>query len=78
LSLAASAAMAAMVLGLARIPPGRAALLFNLEPVLSILLAAAFLGEVLTPTHYLGGLLAIGAVALGGRPSREGGKKQDE
>ena len=78
LSLAASAAMAAMVLGLARTPPGRAALLFNLEPVLSILLAAAVLGEVLTPTQYLGGLLAIGAVALGGRPPREGGKKQDE
>ena len=42
------------------------------------LLAAAVLGEVLTPTQYLGGLLAIGAVALGGRPPREGGKKQDE
>ena len=78
LSLAASAGMAAMVLGLARTPPGRAALLFNLEPVLSILLAAAVLGEVLTPTQYLGGLLAIGAVALGGRPPPEGGKKQDE
>ena len=50
--------------GLERIGPTNAALLFTLEPVVTIVLAALFLHEQLAPVTLLGGALVLGAVVL--------------
>lgn len=41
-----------------------AAMVLNLEPVFTVILAAALLGQTLTPKHLIGGALVIGAVVL--------------
>lgn len=46
------------------------AILYNLEPVISILVAAALLGEVLTVDQYIGGGLVIAGLLLYSRPKR--------
>lgn len=50
--------------GLNRIGPANAAVLSTLEPVVTVLLAAWLLGEVLQPVALLGGALILGAVLL--------------
>lgn len=49
--------------GLQRLGPTRASVLSTLEPVVTVVLAAALLGEVLGPVQMLGGLLVLAAVA---------------
>ncbi|HEY5739916.1 MAG TPA: DMT family transporter [Gammaproteobacteria bacterium] len=49
---------------LARLPAARAAFLLNLEPVVSILLAGIVLGEVLTPTQWIGVVLVVSMIVL--------------
>jgi drug/metabolite transporter (DMT)-like permease len=49
---------------LARLSAARAALLLNLEPVVSILLARQVLGEFLSPLQLIGVVLVIGAILL--------------
>ena len=46
------------------------AILFNLEPVISILVAAALLGEVLTTDQYIGGALVVAGLILYSRPGK--------
>lgn len=46
------------------------AILFNLEPVLSILAAAWLLGEILSPDQYLGGALVVAGLLLYSRSGR--------
>ena len=46
----------------ARIGPFRTALLMNLEPPLTAVGSALFLGEVITPLQALGGAVMIGAL----------------
>ncbi len=46
------------------------AILFNLEPVISILVAAALLGEVLSVDQYAGGALVVAGLLLYSRPKR--------
>lgn len=46
------------------------AILFNLEPVISILVAGWLLGEVLTADQYLGGALVVAGLLLYSRPGR--------
>ncbi len=53
-----------------RMPPSRAALLMGSEPLFGALIAVALLGERLTWTGWLGGLLIAGAAAWAGRPAR--------
>lgn len=50
--------------GLARVGPSRAALLSIVEPVVTVMAAAAVFGEQLTGVQMLGGLLVLAAVAL--------------
>ncbi len=50
--------------GLERIGPTNAALLSTLEPAVTVLLAAALLGETLKPLSLVGGALILIAVAL--------------
>jgi drug/metabolite transporter (DMT)-like permease len=45
-----------------RIGPFRTALFMNLEPLLTIIGSAAFLGEVITPVQALGGTLMLAAL----------------
>lgn len=47
-----------------QVGPGRTLVYLYLEPVLALILAALFLGERLTPTQAIGGVLAIGGVML--------------
>ena len=44
--------------------PARTAMIFNLEPIVAVILAATLLGESLTPVQYAGGALVIGALVL--------------
>ena len=50
--------------GIARLGAARVSLFFNLVPVVTALLATVFLGELLTASVLLGGLLAIAGVVL--------------
>jgi drug/metabolite transporter (DMT)-like permease len=50
-----------------RIPAARAALLFALEPVFAAAIAAAMLGDRLTPGEVLGGLLVVAGVVMAER-----------
>jgi len=49
---------------LARLPAARAAFLLNLEPVVSILLARLVLGEILSPTQWIGVVLVVAMIVL--------------
>ncbi len=57
-------AMYAFLAGLARVGPGRAAVISSLEVVVTLLLAFLFLGERLGPRQWAGALLILGAVVL--------------
>ena len=50
--------------GLRRIGPGDAATLSSLEPVVTVLLAVALLGERLAPGQLAGGVLVLAAVVV--------------
>jgi drug/metabolite transporter (DMT)-like permease len=56
--------VAAFLAGLKRIGPTNAAMLSTLEPVVTIVLAALWLGETPTPLSLLGGVLILAAVLL--------------
>jgi drug/metabolite transporter (DMT)-like permease len=59
--------------GLRRVGPPTAAILSTLEPVVTVLLAAAVFGEVLTPVQLAGAALVLGAAVLVvRRPARAG------
>jgi drug/metabolite transporter (DMT)-like permease len=55
--------------GLERVGPVRASVFSTIEPVFTVLLAAAVLGEKITLTRVLGGALIVGAVILLARES---------
>jgi drug/metabolite transporter (DMT)-like permease len=57
--------------GLQYLEPTRAIIASCLEPVFSILLAAALLGEVLRPVQTLGIVLVLAAIVIVQRPQRE-------
>ncbi|MFC4160995.1 DMT family transporter [Chitinimonas lacunae] len=50
--------------GLSRVGAGEAAMLSTFEPVVTVALAAALLGERMSPTQWLGGAVIIAAVLL--------------
>jgi drug/metabolite transporter (DMT)-like permease len=58
--------------GLERVGAVRASVFSTLEPVFTILLAAAVLGEAIAPLRILGGALIVGAVLLLARESAKG------
>ena len=82
-------ALRALLSGMARVGPVRAAVLSSLEVVVTLVLAAAFLGEALGPRQLLGASLILGAVVLqnlgtlrrlarhAGLPGRLGGSGQE-
>ncbi len=51
-----------MFRGVKLIGPAPTAMIMNVEPVLTVLLAASLLGEQLTPVRILGGVIVLGAV----------------
>jgi drug/metabolite transporter (DMT)-like permease len=63
-------AMGALVAGIARVGPTRAAIISTLEPLVAIVLAAIFLGERLEPGQLLGGALILSAVLLLAPPEK--------
>src|SRR5438093_4518543 len=75
LGIAIVSTVAAIILffaGLERVGPTRAAVLSTVEPVCTVLLAAALLGETVAPSQLVGGALILSAVVLLARtaPSR--------
>jgi drug/metabolite transporter (DMT)-like permease len=56
--------VATFLAGLKRIGPANAAMLSTLEPVVTVILAAIFLGETLPPVTWAGGGLILSAVLL--------------
>lgn len=70
-------AITAFLAGLARLGPGRAAILSSVEPPITVALAALLFGETLTALQLGGGVLVVGSVALlamgGGRRVEESG-----
>jgi drug/metabolite transporter (DMT)-like permease len=75
LGIAIISTVAAIVLffaGLERVGPTRASVLSTVEPVCTVLLAAALLGETVVPSQLVGGALILSAVVLLARaaPSR--------
>jgi drug/metabolite transporter (DMT)-like permease len=69
-ALASIAAPLLWMHGVARIGPARAAVFFNLLPVVTAALAVALLDEALTVPLVIGGAMAIGGVALAERRGR--------
>ena len=61
-------AILAFFAGLKRIGPARAAIASTLEPVVTVVLAWAVLGESLSAMQLLGGALVLGAAARLARP----------
>lgn len=57
-------AMYAFLAGLARVGPGRAAVISSLEVLVTLVLAFVFLGERLGPRQWAGALLILGGVLL--------------
>ena len=64
-------AVAAFFAALSRLGPGDTAALSTFEPVVSVVAAAAFLGERLSPVQLAGGALVVGAVVVLARASPE-------
>jgi len=60
-------------LGLQYLEPTRAIIASCLEPVFSIMLAAAFLGEVVHPVQSVGMVLVLAAIVIVQRPGRGSG-----
>jgi drug/metabolite transporter (DMT)-like permease len=67
-------AMLGMYEGVKRIGGAPAAMLMNLEPVLTVALAPLVLSETLTPMHVAGGLLVIAAVYVSERARSDAGE----
>lgn len=63
-TLTSPAALIAFYLALPRAGPGRSALLMNVEPVVTVLLAAWLIGETLSLPQGIGAALIVGAVAV--------------
>jgi len=59
-----AAAFLAYAIGLRHIAPSRAAMYFNLEPVVSVVAAGVLLSEMLMPTQGAGALLVLAALIL--------------
>ncbi len=57
--------------GMVRVGPTAAALLSTLEPAFTVLLAAVYLHEALTPAQIIGGGLVLAAVVLLGLPQAQ-------
>jgi drug/metabolite transporter (DMT)-like permease len=57
-------AVSAFFAGLRRVGPSEAAILSTFEPVVTVALAYAVLGERLTPAQLAGGALVLAAVVL--------------
>lgn len=57
-------AMVTFFAGMRRTGPSTAAILSTFEPVVTTALAAATLGEALTPAQVVGGVLVVGSVAV--------------
>ena len=55
------------IYGIARLGPSQAAPFFNILPLVTAALAIAFLGEALTASLVIGGLLTIAGVVLAQR-----------
>ncbi len=64
-------------LGLQHLEPTRAIIASCLEPVFSILLAAAFLGEGLGPIQTLGIVLVLSAIVIVQLPGRNAATRDD-
>jgi DME family drug/metabolite transporter len=64
-------------LGLQHLEPTRAIIASCLEPVFSILLAVAFLGEGVRPIQLLGIVLVLSAIVIVQLPSRGGPVAED-
>jgi len=62
------AAITLFFAGLERIGPTRASTLSTIEPLVTVTLAAALLGERIAPIQIAGGALILGAVVLLARP----------
>jgi len=60
-------------LGLQYLEPTRAIIASCLEPVFSIMLAAAFLGEVVHPIQSVGIMLVLAAIVIVQRPGQGSG-----
>ncbi len=63
-TLTSPAALIAFYLALPRAGPGRSALLMNVEPVITVLLAAWLIGESLSMPQAIGAALIVGAMAV--------------
>ena len=61
-SLGTTIAVPALFVSIKRIGPFRTALIMNLEPLLSTLLSAPALGEVITPVQAIGGGIMLAAL----------------
>jgi drug/metabolite transporter (DMT)-like permease len=53
------------------VPAPRAAIFLNVQPVAGALLAAAWLGEALTPFTVAGGALVVAGLSLAVRPEAQ-------
>jgi drug/metabolite transporter (DMT)-like permease len=62
--------MATLIAGIRLVGPTTASLLNTVEPVFTALVAAAVLGERLTPTQGLGGALILAAVIMVSLPGQ--------
>ena len=68
-------AIGAFVAGLARLGPARASILSTGEPVVTLILAAVVLGEVIHPAQLLGGALILAAGLLVSRQPSVAGRQ---
>jgi len=59
-------------IGMRYIAPARAAMYYNLEPVISIIAASILLSELLTPTQGIGAALVLVALMLSAWRERRG------
>ncbi len=62
--LATALALPGQIWAQRRVPPHRAALLFTLEPVFALAVAALFLGEIPLPRQLAGAVLVVAGMAL--------------
>jgi drug/metabolite transporter (DMT)-like permease len=61
-SVGSAIAVPALFVSIKRIGPFRSALIMHLEPLLSTILSAPILGEVITPVQALGGAIMLAAL----------------
>jgi DME family drug/metabolite transporter len=63
-------AMTLFVIGLQKLPASQVSILSTAEPISAVVLAGLFLGERLSLTQILGGVLVLAALILSGREAR--------